>query len=70
MRTLLQIAKGNPSCLGDPDPETWFRTDRGSLRRAQMVCLGCPERLLCLEGALERQERYGVWGGVSMDGAV
>ena len=28
------------------------------------ICNGCPIREECLEGAMERRERYGMWGGL------
>lgn len=33
------------------------------LRRAKEACAGCQVRVACLAGALERGERYGMWGG-------
>lgn len=32
---------------------------------AKDICRGCPVKAECLEGALERRERFGVWGGLS-----
>jgi hypothetical protein len=34
-------------------------------QEAIAVCLGCPLRQGCLARALERGERYGVWGGTT-----
>ena len=31
---------------------------------AKFVCVGCPVRAVCLAGALQRDERAGVWGGL------
>lgn len=49
------------------DPELFFPTKTGpdSGWEAKKVCAGCPVRELCLEMALERGEKYGVWGGLS-----
>jgi transcription factor WhiB len=33
--------------------------------RAKAICETCPVRLHCLAFALERKERYGVWGGLT-----
>jgi WhiB family transcriptional regulator, redox-sensing transcriptional regulator len=33
------------------------------IARAKRMCLGCPALVPCLEGALERREPCGVWGG-------
>ena len=45
------------------DPETFF-SDFGKAR-AKAICAGCVVRAECLEGALDRQEKYGVWGGLT-----
>lgn len=29
------------------------------------VCAACPVRVQCLDYALERDERFGIWGGMS-----
>lgn len=47
------------------DPERWFPDKGGSTREAKKVCLSCPVRLECLQYALDRDERFGVWGGLS-----
>ena len=42
------------------------RTDeREKVRLAKEICKECPVRLLCLEYALEANERYGIWGGTT-----
>jgi len=33
------------------------------IARAKRLCLSCPALIPCLEGALERREPCGVWGG-------
>jgi WhiB family redox-sensing transcriptional regulator len=30
-----------------------------------MICQSCEVRAQCLEYALERDERFGIWGGLS-----
>jgi WhiB family transcriptional regulator, redox-sensing transcriptional regulator len=37
----------------------------GSTRDAKKVCQGCEVRVECLAYALEHDERFGVWGGLS-----
>ena len=37
--------------------------DRKVIDQAKAICAGCPRRESCLEGALERREPWGVWGG-------
>lgn len=61
-------------CLGK-DPEGFFPrrgTAQVTARAAKLVCNGdgedqkeCPRRVQCLEYALERKERDGIWGGMS-----
>lgn len=34
-------------------------------KRAKAICARCPVRIECLNDALARNERYGVWGGMS-----
>ncbi|WP_424344539.1 WhiB family transcriptional regulator [Ilumatobacter sp.] len=34
-------------------------------RRAKAVCASCPVRVACLEQAVRRNERYGIWGGLT-----
>ncbi|HVM40142.1 MAG TPA: WhiB family transcriptional regulator [Acidimicrobiia bacterium] len=43
-----------------------FFPERGApTEEAKAICRGCPARFECLRGALERRERFGIWGGVS-----
>ena len=37
----------------------------GSTREAKRICGECPVRAECLEYALEEDERFGIWGGMS-----
>lgn len=47
------------------DPEAFFPEKGGSTREAKKVCSGCEVRRECLEYALENDERFGIWGGLS-----
>jgi WhiB family redox-sensing transcriptional regulator len=47
------------------DPEAFFPEKGGSTREAKKVCRACDVRTECLEYALEHDERFGVWGGLS-----
>jgi len=51
-------------CL-DADPEAFFPEKGGSTREAKRICAACPVREECLEYALENDERFGIWGGLS-----
>ncbi|WP_051854708.1 WhiB family transcriptional regulator [Streptomyces sp. NRRL B-1347] len=50
-------------------PDRWFPEGDGpgaryKARQAKGICSGCPVRMTCLQGALERDERHGIWGGL------
>lgn len=49
------------------DPEMFFpqRAKSKAEADAMQVCRECPVRQECLDYALEHEERFGVWGGVS-----
>ncbi len=47
------------------DPEAFFPEKGGSTREAKRVCVSCEVRSECLEYALEHDERFGIWGGLS-----
>jgi WhiB family transcriptional regulator, redox-sensing transcriptional regulator len=51
-----------PPCTAS-DPELFFAESPVDLELAKTVCAECPIRKECLEGALDRHEPYGVWGG-------
>ena len=41
----------------------FFSDDAIDTARAKAICSKCPLAAACLEGALERSEPWGVWGG-------
>lgn len=47
------------------DPEAFFPEKGGSTREAKRVCATCEVREECLDYALEHDERFGIWGGLS-----
>jgi WhiB family redox-sensing transcriptional regulator len=51
-------------CL-QADPETFFPEKGGSTREAKRICAQCTVREQCLDYALEHDERFGIWGGLS-----
>ena len=53
------------SLCAQTDPEAFFPEKGGSTREAKKVCVGCEVRSECLESALENDERFGIWGGLS-----
>lgn len=54
----------------DEDPELFFPLGdsdkaRQATRDAKAVCAGCPVREMCLDWAVNTNQRTGVWGGLS-----
>lgn len=47
------------------DPEAFFPEKGGSTRDAKRICGTCDVRSECLEYALQNDERFGIWGGLS-----
>jgi len=56
----------NHAACNDPAVADVFFPDKGgTTREAKRICAGCPVREPCLQYALDNDERYGVWGGLS-----
>ncbi|HWL61105.1 MAG TPA: WhiB family transcriptional regulator [Microbacteriaceae bacterium] len=47
------------------DPEAFFPEKGGSTRDAKRICASCEVKAECLEYALQNDERFGIWGGLS-----
>lgn len=47
------------------DPEIWFPDKGQSAKPAKGICFGCDVREQCLAYALDNDERFGIWGGLS-----
>ncbi|NPC96008.1 WhiB family transcriptional regulator [Nocardioides sp. zg-DK7169] len=45
------------------NPELWFAESPSDVESAKALCQECPVRMTCLDGALDRREPWGVWGG-------
>jgi len=43
--------------------KVFFSDELRQIARAKQICATCPVIADCLEGALERREPWGVWGG-------
>ncbi len=52
------------------DPELWFAELPADVEEAKALCTGCPLLELCLEGAVQRREPWGVWGGQLVQAGV
>jgi WhiB family redox-sensing transcriptional regulator len=65
--------KARGACNGAADPDAWFpefgttgRLDRDERTLAALrTCGGCFVRFECLRYAMENNERYGIWGGMT-----
>lgn len=53
---------GQAACA-DADVDLFFPENGQSDRQAMLMCFRCPVRRECLQLALERPERLGIWGG-------
>lgn len=47
------------------DSEMFFPDRGGSSREAKKVCKACPVQAECLRWALDTEEHFGIWGGLS-----
>jgi len=49
------------------DPEIWQprKGESGKVRKAKAICATCPALSRCLDDAIDRNERHGVWGGLT-----
>jgi WhiB family transcriptional regulator, redox-sensing transcriptional regulator len=43
--------------------DVFFSDDLQDIARAKGICAECPALVPCLEGAIDRREPWGVWGG-------
>ena len=53
------------SLCSQTDPEAFFPEKGGSTRDAKRVCAQCEVREQCLKWAIDHDERFGIWGGMS-----
>ena len=52
------------ACRAVPNAaDLFFSEDIGDIAAAKRVCTDCSVLAECLEGALDRRELFGVWGG-------
>ena len=58
-----RCADGNGTLTG-----LFFSDNVVDIARAKAMCSLCPLRFECLQGALEREEPWGVWGGELLSG--
>lgn len=75
-RPLLQLAADDyvpaastlagAACTGTKT-DLFFDGDPRSVALAKQICDSCPVRGLCLEQAMARKERFGIFGGLTAD---
>ena len=56
-------ALGNAELPCRDDPELFFAESPEDVEFAKSLCGSCAARMVCLAGAMERAEPWGVWGG-------
>lgn len=52
-----------PAGHQNPMTELFFSEQLDDIAAAKEICTGCPVQTPCLDGALQRREPWGVWGG-------
>ena len=55
----------NQALCAQVDSEIFFPEKGGSTRAAKEICGRCAVKAACLAYALENEERFGIWGGLS-----
>jgi len=63
---VLEGQAGVPGGLELPcrdDPELFFAESPDDVEFAKSLCGSCAARMVCLAGAIDRAEPWGVWGG-------
>ena len=71
--TILEAMPKLPEWIADApcsqaDPELFFpdaHESRANVALAKRVCAACPVRQECLEWALDRGEKFGIYGGLT-----
>jgi WhiB family redox-sensing transcriptional regulator len=67
----LPVAPAAASLPCADEPDLFFADAPADLELAKLQCGRCPIQSACLQGAIERAEPWGVWGGqIVLDGAV
>jgi WhiB family redox-sensing transcriptional regulator len=56
--------QADASCRG-VDADLFFPGTEDEAMPAKAICNTCPVRLACLAFSLERNERFGIWGGLT-----
>ncbi|KLU09211.1 transcription factor WhiB [Kocuria sp. SM24M-10] len=60
-----ELAWQTDALCAQTDPEAFFPEKGGSTRDAKRVCEACPVQSACLDYAMSKDEKFGIWGGLS-----
>jgi WhiB family redox-sensing transcriptional regulator len=60
-----ELAWQDRALCSQTEPEAFFPDKGGSTRAAKRTCMSCVVRAECLNYALAKDERFGIWGGLS-----
>ncbi|MEO5533966.1 MAG: WhiB family transcriptional regulator [Pseudolysinimonas sp.] len=60
-----QLSWQTDALCAQTDPEAFFPEKGGSTRDAKRICTTCDVKAQCLDYALQNDERFGIWGGLS-----
>ncbi|MEW2527934.1 WhiB family transcriptional regulator [Streptomyces sp. NPDC047071] len=63
--TEAELAWQEQALCAQTGPEFFFPDPGSSVREAKRICRLCDMRSACLAYALDNDERFGVWGGLS-----
>lgn len=55
---------------GKAGPDLFFSDFHEDREKARRICHGCPRRTDCLTYAVDRNQTWGIWGGVLMSSRV
>ena len=55
----------DPALCAEVDPAIFFPGKGGSDKQAKAVCAACPSKGPCLEFALDHDEEFGIFGGLT-----
>lgn len=55
------------AACANTDPAVFFPGDGQSAEPAKAICRGCDVRDECGQAAMDRGEKHGVWGGMSIN---
>lgn len=67
MAGIIKAAWMEQAICSQVDPEIFFPVHGESAQAAQRICETCPVQQTCLQWALDHNENFGVWGGLTAE---